>query len=86
LLRAIKNNSSKFINEQNFLIGKFSWQKGFGSFSYSHSQIERVYQYILNQDTHHHNKSFREEYLDFLHKFEINYDEKYLFDWTDDRL
>lgn len=84
LVRDIKNNSSNFINEQKFVRARFSWQEGFGSFSYSHSQIEQVYQYILNQEEHHKKKSFREEYLDFLKKFEVEYDEKYLFEWNDE--
>jgi REP element-mobilizing transposase RayT len=84
LVRDIKNNSSNFINEQKFVRGRFSWQEGFGSFSYSHSQIEQVYQYILNQEEHHKKKSFREEYLDFLKKNDVEYDEKYLFEWNDE--
>jgi REP element-mobilizing transposase RayT len=83
LVRDIKNNSSNFINEKKWVSGKFSWQEGFGSFSYSHSQIEQVYNYILNQDIHHKQKTFREEYLEFLKKFEIEYDERYLFDWEE---
>ena len=54
------------------------------AFSYGHSQIDRVYQYILTQEQHHQKKSFKEEYIEFLHKFEIEYDEKYLFEWNDD--
>ncbi len=84
LVRDIKNNSSNFINDQKFVRGKFSWQEGFGSFSYSHSQIEQVYQYILNQEEHHLKRTFKEEYLDFLKKFEVDYDEKYLFEWNDE--
>lgn len=84
LVRDVKNNSSNFINQQKFVRGKFSWQEGFGSFSYAHSQIEQVYQYILNQEEHHKKKTFREEYLDFLKKFEVEYDEKYLFEWNDE--
>jgi len=83
LVRDIKNNSSNFINEQKFLKGKFSWQEGYGAFSYAHSQIENVYQYITNQEEHHRKKTFKEEYMDFLQKFEIEYNEKYLFDWID---
>ncbi len=83
LVRDIKNNSTNFINEQKFLRGKFAWQEGYGAFSYSHSQIENVYQYITNQEKHHRKKTFKEEYIDFLHKFEIEYDEKYLFEWLD---
>lgn len=81
LARDIKNNSSNFINEQKFLKGKFSWQEGYGAFSYAHSQIENVFQYILNQEEHHRNKSFKEEYIDFLQKFEISYNEQHLFEW-----
>ncbi|MDQ7816937.1 MAG: IS200/IS605 family transposase [Melioribacteraceae bacterium] len=83
LVRDIKNNSTNFINENKFVRGKFFWQEGYGAFSYSHSQINDVYNYILNQEEHHKKKTFREEYLDFLRKYEIEYDEKYLFDWTE---
>ena len=83
LIRDIKNNSSKFINDKKLLNGKFSWQEGYGAFSYSHSQIENVYQYIANQEEHHRKKTFKEEYLDFLQKFEVEFDEKYLFDWIE---
>jgi REP element-mobilizing transposase RayT len=83
LVRDIKNNSSNFINEHKFIKGKFSWQEGYGAFSYSHSQIKNVYEYIANQEEHHRKKTFKEEYLDFLHKFEIEYDEKFLFEWIE---
>lgn len=83
LVRDIKNNSSNFINDQHFLKGKFSWQEGYGAFSYAHSQIEQVYQYIANQEEHHKKKTFKDEYLDFLQKFEVVYNERYLFDWLD---
>ncbi len=83
LARDIKNNSSKFINEQKFLKTKFAWQEGYGAFSYAHSQIENVYQYIANQEEHHKKNTFREEYIDFLQKFEIEYNEEYLFEWLD---
>ncbi|MBK7094599.1 MAG: IS200/IS605 family transposase [Saprospiraceae bacterium] len=81
LVRDIKNNSSNFINEQNWIDGHFSWQDGYGAFSYSHKQIENVYKYVLNQETHHQKQTFRDEYLELLRKFEIGYDEKFLFDW-----
>ena len=81
LVRDIKNNSTNFINERNFVKGKFSWQEGYGAFSYSHSQIQNVYDYILNQEEHHKKKTFKEEYLDFLNKFEVEYNEQYLFEW-----
>ncbi|EON75201.1 putative transposase [Lunatimonas lonarensis] len=83
LVRDIKNNSSNYINEQGYVKGKFSWQEGYGAFSYGHSQIERVYQYIANQEKHHEKKSFKEEYIGFLKKFEIQFNDKYLFDWID---
>lgn len=82
LVRDIKNNSSNFINGQRFVTGKFSWQAGYGVFSYSQSQIDQVYRYIANQEMHHRKKSFREEYLAFLSLYEIDYKEKYLFDWV----
>lgn len=81
LVRDIKNNSSNFVNDRKLVKGKFSWQEGYGAFSYSHSHIENVYNYILNQEKHHKKKTFKEEYLEFLKKFEVKYDEKYLFEW-----
>jgi len=84
LVRDIKNNSTNFINEQKYVNKRFQWQEGYGAFSYAHSQINDVYQYILNQEAHHAKKTFHEEYLDFLQKFEIEYDERYLFDWLED--
>jgi putative transposase len=83
LVRDIKNNSSNFINDNKFVKGKFSWQEGYGAFSYSHSHIENVYQYILNQEEHHKKKTFKDEYIDFLTKFNVDHDEKYLFDWIE---
>ena len=84
LVRDIKNNSTNFINDKKFINGKFSWQEGYGAFSYAHSQIDHVYHYIANQEEHHKKKTFKEEYLDFLQKFEIEYNEKYLFEWIED--
>jgi REP element-mobilizing transposase RayT len=81
LLRDIKNNSSNFINDRKFVKGRFSWQEGYGAFSYSHSQIDNVYNYILNQEKHHQIKTFKEEYSDFLKEFETEFNEKYLFEW-----
>jgi putative transposase len=81
LVRDVKNNSSKFINERNWLNDKFSWQEGFGAFSYSQSQIKSVYDYILNQEEHHKQKTFKDEYIELLKRFVIEYDEKYLFEW-----
>ncbi|HRK53491.1 MAG TPA: IS200/IS605 family transposase [Cyclobacteriaceae bacterium] len=81
LVRDIKNNTSNFINEKQYIKGKFSWQEGYGAFSYAHSQMNQVYQYILNQEEHHKNQTFKEEYLSLLKEFEIEHDEKYLFEW-----
>jgi len=81
LVRDIKNNSSKFINDRKLVNGRFSWQEGYGVFSYSHSDVDKVYNYILNQESHHHRNTFKEEFSDLLRAYEINYDEKYLFDW-----
>ena len=81
LLRDIKANSSKFINENQWLPGKFQWQEGYGAFSYSHSQLNDVIQYINSQEEHHKKTTFKVEYMKFLQKFEIDYDPKYLFDW-----
>lgn len=83
LVRDIKNNSSNFINEQKFLKGKFSWQEGYGVFSYSHSHIEKVYRYIQKQEVHHKSKTFKEEYLDLLKQHEIEFNDEYLFDWLE---
>lgn len=81
LVRDMKNNPSNFVNENKLVKGRFSWQEGYGAFSYSHSHIDTVYNYILNQERHHKKKSFKEEYVEFLKKFEVGYDEKYLFEW-----
>jgi putative transposase len=85
LIRDIKNNSSNFINENKWVKGKFSWQEGYGVFSYSHSQIDRVYRYIENQEAHHEKKTFKDEYIDFLEKSEIDYDNRYLFETYPDK-
>ena len=83
LVRDIKAGSSKFINESNWINGKFKWQEGFGAFSYSNSHIDNVVKYILNQEEHHKKQTFKEEYLDLLKKFDIEYDERYLFEWIE---
>lgn len=84
LVRDIKAGSSKFINEKRWMNGKFNWQEGYGAFSYSKSGVDSVVKYILNREEHHKKKTFREEYLDFMSKFEIEYDSNYLFEWIDD--
>ena len=84
LVRDIKANSSRFVNEKRFVRGKFSWQEGFGAFSYSISQLNDVIQYIQNQEEHHKETSFKDEYLKYLKRFEIEFDENYVFEWIDD--
>jgi putative transposase len=79
LMQDIKGDSSKWINQKKFVPGRFSWQEGFGGFSYSKSSVDSVINYIKNQKIHHHKKSFIEEYLEFLDKFEVPYDERYIF-------
>ena len=81
LVRDIKNNSSTFINEKRWVRGKFNWQEGFGAFSYGNSQMDVVVKYIRNQEQHHARKTFKEEYLEMLKKFNVEYDERYLFQW-----
>jgi putative transposase len=83
LVRVIKANSSKFINEKKFVRGKFNWQEGFGAFSYPHSQLLTVIKYIENQEKHHQQKTFKEEYLELLKKYSVEYDNKYLFKWIE---
>ena len=83
LIRDVKSSTTNFINEKRLVKGRFSWQEGYGAFTYSRSQLDQVYQYILNQENHHLKSSFKEEYLGLLRKFEIEYDDKYLFDWID---
>lgn len=82
MARDIKANSSKWINENKWVMGKFTWQEGYGAFTYSRSQLNQVVQYIRNQPEHHRKKTFREEYIDFLEKFEIKYDGKYVFEFN----
>jgi putative transposase len=83
MVRDVKNNTTNFINGQKLIRGKFSWQEGYGAFSYAHSQIETVYNYILHQEEHHRRKTFKEEYSDFLKKFNVEFNDKYLFDWLE---
>lgn len=83
LVREIKKASNSFINEKKFSKFKFEWQEGYGAFSYSHSSLDNVIAYIQNQKEHHKKKSFREEYIDFLKKFEVEYKDEYLFNWIE---
>jgi REP element-mobilizing transposase RayT len=84
LVKEIKVASTNLINDKRWVRGRFSWQRGFGAFSYSRSQIPAVAAYIENQERHHSRRSFRAEYLDLLKKFEVEYDQKYLFKFIDD--
>jgi REP element-mobilizing transposase RayT len=79
LVRDIKANSSRFVNENKYCKLKFQWQEGFGAFSYSHSQLSTIDKYIQNQENHHKKRTFKEEYLELLKKFNVDFDEKYIF-------
>jgi putative transposase len=79
LMQDVKGSSSKWINEQKITARKFEWQEGYGAFSYSLSQVKQVISYINNQEIHHAKKSLREEYIGFLQKFEVDFDERYIF-------
>ena len=83
LVRDIKSDSSVFIKENKLSRFKFNWQEGYGAFSYSYSQKQDVIEYVMNQKKHHKKRTFRQEYLDFLKKFNVDYNEKYLFDFFD---
>ena len=83
LMEQVKSGSSKWLNEKKYICGTFSWQDGYAAFTYSKSHIDNVVKYILNQPEHHKKHSFKDEYLLFLKKFEIEYDAKYLFEWYD---
>ena len=80
LMKTVKAKSSKYINDHNLTKSRFEWQEGYGVFSYSQSQINAVYKYIENQEVHHRKQNFKEEYFGFLEKFEVPYDERYVFE------
>ncbi|HEV2694302.1 MAG TPA: IS200/IS605 family transposase [Verrucomicrobiae bacterium] len=80
----VKAGSSKFINKKHWVIGKFSWQEGFGAFSHSRSQLDDVIGYIQNQQKHHEKKSFRDEYVKLLEKFGVEYNPLYIFKTVDE--
>jgi len=84
LAQKIKNNSSRWINQKKLSRNIFSWQSGYGAFTYSRSQINDVCKYIVNQQIHHKKNTFREEYIGFLKKFEIDFNENYVFDFFHD--
>jgi REP element-mobilizing transposase RayT len=81
LVRDIKNNSTNFINDKKWLPGKFYWQEGYGVFSYSKSQRKDIIRYVENQEEHHKQSTFREEYLKILDRFEVDFDDKYIFEF-----
>lgn len=83
LIHDIKIASTEFIKSKGWL-DKFFWQNGYGAFSYSHSHIDAVTKYIMNQQKHHKQKTFKEEYIEFLEKFQMEYNDKYLFEWIND--
>ncbi|MBK8954182.1 MAG: IS200/IS605 family transposase [Saprospiraceae bacterium] len=80
LIRDIKSNSSRWVNENKHVVGKFEWQTGYGAFTIGQSQIATIAKYILNQEAHHKKKTFREEYIDFLKVYEIDFKPEYIFD------
>ena len=80
LMKTVKARSSKYINDNLFLLNRFEWQVGYGAFSYSNSQIDSVFKYIKNQEKHHAKKTFKEEYVATLEKFQIPYDERFIFE------
>lgn len=80
-IKEIKVESNEFIKNKRWIKGKFNWQEGYGVFSYSQSHIDRVIRYVLNQEAHHRKKTFRQEYHELLKKFEIPFEEKYLFEF-----
>ncbi len=84
LVKDIKVNSTRFINQKGWTVEQFSWQTGYGAFSYSHSQIPKIAKYIENQETHHSKQTFRDEYLAFLKRFDVPYNPKYVFDPDDE--
>ena len=81
LVREVKKASNEFIRGNKLSKFKFSWQEGYGAFSYNHTQVDDVVKYIMNQKEHHRKVTFKDEYTGFLKKFNIEHDEKYLFDW-----
>lgn len=83
LVREIKKASNEFVNQKKFVRGKFHWQEGYGAFSYSHSALDNVIAYIQNQKEHHRKRSFKEEYKEFLTKYQIEHKDEYLFEWID---
>ena len=84
LVREVKKSSNRFIKEKKFSKFKFDWQEGYGAFSYSHSALDNIIAYVMNQKEHHKKRTFKEEYMEFLNKFEIEFKDEYLFEWIED--
>lgn len=82
LVREVKKSLNTFVNGKKFTKFNFEWQDGYSAFSYSHSSIDNVIKYIINQKEHHKKRTFREQYLDFLNKFDIEFKDEYLFDFN----
>ena len=83
LVREVKKSSNEFVNQHRLVRGKFNWQDGYGAFSYSHSDLDHVAQYVMNQKKHHRTKTFEEEYRQLLDEFQVPYKREYLFEWID---
>lgn len=83
LVRDIKVGSSDFINKKKWVRGRFNWQEGYGAFSYGHSQLDTIIRYIQNQEQHHRRRTFKDEYLAWLKKFEVPFEERFLFRFID---
>jgi putative transposase len=83
LVREVKKSSNEFVNEKRFSKFKFEWQGGYGAFSYGHSNLDAVIAYIHNQKRHHQKKTFKDEYMEFLTKFDIEFKDDYLFEWVE---
>jgi putative transposase len=83
LVGDIKTGSTKFINRQRWIQGRFNWQEGYGAFSYSRSQLDTVIRYIQNQQKHHATRTFRDEYVALLKRFGVDYDDRYIFKFVD---
>lgn len=79
LMKSVKAKSSKYINDHSLTPQRFEWQRGYGVFSYRQRDVEMIYNYIQNQEAHHAKQSFKEEYLEYLKEFQIDYDEQYIF-------
>jgi REP element-mobilizing transposase RayT len=83
LVRDIKADSTTYINKNRWVRGKFTWQEGYGAFSYGHSQLDTIISYIQNQEKHHSRRSFKNEYMGLLRKFDIAFEDKYVFDFVE---